>query len=142
MRRAVRSDYATAPIRQLAGRIAGGSPTLHGRAVAIRNWLERTVQFQRDPAGLEWVMTPLAQLEILRDTATIRGDCDDVAVLGAALGMAIGLRAKFITIGARPQFVHVFTVLGDGHHWWELDITRPWQTIPAALTEQRLATEV
>ncbi len=139
MRRAVRQDYGSLPVRQLATAIVAGAGSQRQAEVAlIRRWLEGHTEFVRDPIGLEWVQTPLAQLEALGSLGTIRGDCDDVAVLGAALGMAVGLRARFITLGNAQQFVHVFTVLGDpsGRQWWELDITRPQQNIPANLTHQ------
>lgn len=147
MRQAVRGPhgYGALPVRQLAAAIVRGAGTNRQAEVAlIREWLQGFTQFVRDPIGLEWVMTPMAQLEALDQHGIIQGDCDDVAVLGAALGMAIGLRARFITIGNARQFVHVFAVLGDpsGRQWWELDITRPMQNIPTALTQQTLPIEV
>lgn len=145
MRRAVRQDYGTLPVRQLATTIVAGAGADRQAEVAlIRRWLEGHSEFVRDPIGLEWVQTPLAQLEALAILGVVQGDCDDVAVLGAALGMAVGLRARFITIGSARAFVHVFTVLGDptGRQWWELDITRPMQNIPAELMQQTLPIEV
>lgn len=63
------------------------------------------------------------------------GDCDDVAILGAALGMAVGLPASFVLVGfdRNEPFQHVYTELYTGLQGWaEMDVTAPAQ-MPAGL---------
>lgn len=104
-----------------------------GRAVdcqilAIRKWLDAHIRFIRDPAGLELLHRPDWQLLQIAKKAYISVDCDDVAVLAAALGKAIGIRARYVVIGfqgGRGPFAHVYTELyGTGGRWREIDITR------------------
>jgi transglutaminase-like putative cysteine protease len=57
-----------------------------------------------------------------------RGDCDDVAILGAALGKAAGFPARFVLLGfggPMAPYQHVFTEIGTRQGWMNLDVTRP-----------------
>jgi len=79
---------------------------------------------------VELVSSPLLQLERwIRDPARgLRGDCDDVATLGAALSLARGIPARYCAIitGAGPVPDHVYTdVLEPPGFWIDLDIMRP-----------------
>jgi hypothetical protein len=141
----VRHDLANPAVRRAAiGVVRGVGQDAETQAALIRRWLQSHVQFVRDPDGLEWLTAPADQLRELRANGRIYGDCDDVAVLGAALGLSVGMRARFVMLGPPEQFIHVFTVLGDprGAAWWELDTTRPMQTIPPALAANVLSIEV
>lgn len=104
----------------------GRSPDCQIRA--IREWLDDHLSFIRDPAGLELFHTPEWQLLQIAKKAYIAVDCDDVAILGAALGKCIGLRARFVIIGFQGlsgPFSHIWAELfGSGGQWRELDITR------------------
>lgn len=113
---------AVAIVRDCGGRNADC------QARAIRQYLDDHLSFIRDPAGLELFHTPEWQLLQIAKKAYIAVDCDDVAILGAALGKAIGLRARFVVIGfqgLRGPFSHIWAeLLGDRGQWRELDITR------------------
>ena len=95
----------------------------------LRLWLERHIEFLRDPHGTELLQTPTRLLVLLGTQGYAAADCDDVAMLGAALGLSIGLRARFQLIGQGQQYEHVWTELSDPlrDDWQELDITRPYQ---------------
>lgn len=107
-------------------------------AQAIRAWLQRHFRFVRDPLGVELIRTPEYQLRQWMTAGFITGDCDDVAVLGAALGKAVGIGARFVAVGFQPRgpLVHVFTILtgrrdggiGSLGPGVDLDVTRPAQT--------------
>jgi hypothetical protein len=96
---------------------------------SLRAWLARVWRFRRDPWGVEWVTAPLRQLAYIRASGTMRGDCDDAAVLGAALGMALGFAARFVLLGFEPSpkvWAHVYTeLLVPGLGWQDVDVTRP-----------------
>ncbi len=121
---------------RLATDIVAGIPwaNVEGRAGAIRGWLEQVFTFQPDPYGVETVRTVSEMLSDLSTRGTVTGDCDDAAVLAAALGKAVGMRARFVVMGFDGRwapFAHVFAQLGGfsgpGPAWAEMDITRPAQ---------------
>lgn len=133
MARLVR-DSLTDPLTLYAARaIVRGVPESAAleRAHEIRQYLGSRVAFALDPVNLELVWRPRAMLEDIAARGFAEGDCDDVAVLGAALGEAIGLPARFVVYGfASPfaPFTHVFTELLAGPAGWvDLDTTRPQQ---------------
>ena len=71
-----------------------------GKAEAVREWLAEHLQFLPDPRGVELLQTPRYQVDRIRRLGFSTGDCDDAAILGAALGKAVGLRARFRAGGA------------------------------------------
>lgn len=134
MRRAVRKGLRDPLTVATAGRIVAGSPSAADRAARIRGFLERRFSFVPDPTGVELLKTPNHMLERIQSHGFATGDCDDAAILGAALGKAVGLRARFRLLGFAPRGParHVFTELETERGWLELDTTRPAQ-IPADL---------
>lgn len=146
MKRLVREGKINPSVRNLALSIVRGVPGRNGlaQAVAIRNWLASNVEFTRDPSGAELLYTPARLVSIL----TTRGpplyiDCDDVAVLAAALGASIGLKGRFQLVGflsPRAPIQHVWTELqspsGD-RRWVQMDVTRSSQSLPLNRAIQR-----
>lgn len=109
----------------------------YAQAVAIREWLRRYFRFVDDPAGLELQRDPENLLNEYAATNRIIGDCDEAAVLGAALGKAIGLGACFTVLAFSPSdggdgsFSHVFaTLLTDDGRAVNLDVTKPAGSVP------------
>lgn len=97
-------------------------------ALAVRYFLAQNFRFVPDPIGVELVRTPEYMIRQYHTFGYISGDCDDVAVLGAALGKAVGVPAKFVAIGFRTfgSLVHVFTLLlPSGSPIVSLDVTKP-----------------
>lgn len=110
-------------------------------AYAIREYVAGAVHFQRDPLGVENITPPEVHMQKLRGRfgAYVLGDCDDAATLSAALGMAVGLPARFVVLafpmpGDAPgvrytqdtaPYQHVYTELLAGGAWREMDTTRP-----------------
>lgn len=97
-------------------------------AAAIGTWLRRHTHFVRDPDGLELLRTPRAMLAEIDRRGVAVGDCDDVAMLGAAIGKSVGFRAKFVAESYLPPpaqpFQHVYTVLSTPGGWRALDVQR------------------
>lgn len=82
---------------------------------AIYNVLASHVRFVRDPAGVELLRHPVVMLREMRKArdATAAGDCDDRALLGAALLAHRGYAPVWIVAGATPperggRYTHVF----------------------------------
>jgi len=118
----------------------------HGRngitqAYGIRQWLTERVSFIRDPDQLELLQSPVEVLTQIVQVGQMAMDCDDVAMLGAALGRAVGLRARFVVTafqGPQKPFAHVWTELSDNRQqeWVELDITRTAQALNIPVTRR------
>lgn len=128
MRKIARQGVQDRQLVNLASRITEGRQgSAASTALALRGWLNSRVSFQRDPYGIETVREVSEMLADLAERGAVYGDCDDVAVLGAALGVASGLAARYVAVAFRADgpFRHVWTDVGDGLRWWQLDVTRP-----------------
>lgn len=115
---------------ELASRIIQRAPTYTDRILALRGWLLRRVYFQPDPPEVtERIKTVREMITEAVTGRAVYGDCDDVAVLAAALGRVVGVPARFVVVRFRQAgpFLHVFTELFDGSRWIEMDVTRPFQ---------------
>lgn len=99
----------------------------------IAAWLREHTAFVADPEGpsdsIELLRDPVLQLRRIAQTYTAEGDCDDAAMLAAALGCAAGFPVRFRVVGFTPDprgpVVHVFTELYHAPAWRPLDVTRP-----------------
>ncbi len=134
MRRIVRQSLSeTLPVETAALIITPYCTTCSAEvALAIRGFLATYFIFVPDPVGQELLRTPTYLLEQINGVGHASGDCDDVAILGASLGMAVGLPARFVVLGFDPHapFSHVFTELYTSQGWQELDTTAPEQFPP------------
>lgn len=131
MRQLVNAATGDPVVRAVASRIAiaHGSKYGYPQARGIRDYIDTRCVFLRDPRDRELLHTPRLLLEMIARDGYAACDCDDVATLGAALGKAVGLRARFVVVGFhRPDapFRHVWTELSDPsrERWVELDVTR------------------
>src|SRR5690242_19255940 len=88
MRRLARA--AANAVTPIAQSIVGSAGTSTERWQRLRDWLAAHVRFLDDPVGIELVRTPLEQLRRIKLDGVMRGDCDDVATLSAALAKALG----------------------------------------------------
>lgn len=137
-------------VRTTAARIVasaqGRDGTSQGRL--LRTWLSEHVAFLRDPDGVELLHTPLRLLTMIGAGGTVHVDCDDAAILGAALGKAVGLLSRFVVVGFRSPkapFQHVWAEVSNpvgSPRWVELDITRSAQRIVPGLISRRLIVRV
>lgn len=136
MKQLARAGAPRPSVRELAVSLVTGTRTdAEQQAGLIRAWLERHVSFLRDPLGTEALHSPELMLEQVNQRGRTDVDCDDVAILAAALGLSIGLPARFVLLGKeRRAFEHVFTELQDPRtgEWFELDTTRPDQGVDVA----------
>ena len=137
MRRLVNESLPEPSVRLQAARIVQGLTVSDpaGQLYALRGWLGRVWRFRRDPHGVELVHRPERLLDQFSSWGYVLGDCDDAAVLGAALGKALGFTSRFVVLGffgPRMPFSHVYTEVRGPRGWVDLDVTRPpgWQ-LPA-----------
>lgn len=115
-------------IRAASAIIGGILRNRRAHAGAIRGWIEAKVRFQPDPYGMELLREVPEMLEDIARWGAAQVDCDDAAILSAALGKAVGLRPRFVVLGFEGPggpYRHVYTELFDGVGWTEIDVTRP-----------------
>jgi transglutaminase-like putative cysteine protease len=72
---------------------------------------------------------PAAAIRQIQQTGFFAGDCDDIALVAAALGLAVGLEARYVLIALRPSdpWHHILTELRGGSRepWIAIDPSRP-----------------
>lgn len=96
-------------------------------AAAIFNFVRANVRYVKDIDGIETLHTPPALLELRA------GDCDDQAILTAALWLSIGIKAAFCALDQGKGFCHVWPVALIAKKAYHCDPTegRPFgQTVP------------
>lgn len=88
-----------------------------GRSIqALYSWVKQNIRYVKDPVDVETVQDPEATIKIRA------GDCDDQAVLMAALAMSIGAAARFVVIGQhRDAFEHVYPEINIYGRWIPAD---------------------
>lgn len=140
--RALAHAGATNPlVRRVAAQVVQEVPGRDGEGQIglIRDWLADNIRFLRDPSGNELLHSPFEMLKLLLTKGPpLTIDCDDAAILAAAVGKAVGLKARFVLVGflsPRSPFRHVWTELsppsGPGRgQWKEMDVTRSDQSLP------------
>lgn len=147
MKSLARSGASSPVVRGIAARLVQQvepNGILHARL--IRGWLEDHIIFLRDLSTAEALYHPAELvLAILKD-GQVQCDCEDVAMLAAALGLSIGLRARYVVLAFRPggPFQHVYTDLSDasGRMWIDCDITRPSQLFDSVQPTRIVAVEI
>lgn len=138
MRSMVVREFMLPVVRLTATNIVAGLGGKDGvaQATEIREWLNQYTEFLRDPDGAEMVHSPSWQIQQVQNNGRVYIDCDDVAVVSAALGKSIGLRARFVVVGfdaPYAPFRHVWTELSPVAPmpvWVDMDTTRPAQGLP------------
>lgn len=145
MRALVNDRCAHPRIRALALRIIGKASSPALQIDRIRVWLRTHVRFVPDPDVTELLHDPVLLAEWIERDGSVGVDCDDVAMLGAVLGKAVGIPARFVIVGfyqPNAPFGHVWTELFDGQTWRELDTTRTNQGIEDGRISRRLMIDV
>jgi hypothetical protein len=118
VRFALRDSTAPAIRRAAADAIAGAASREPGdQAAAIHHWIRAHVRFVPDsklaarfsdsPEEAEVLVPPVDVLDMRRP----EGDCDDFSMLAAAMLLAAGIPAAFVTVAAdehSPDYSHVY----------------------------------
>src|SRR4051812_8180403 len=91
MRSMVYREFMSPVVRLLATDIVRGIGGKDGveQAHTIRDFLEQHTEFLRDPDGVEMIHGPVWQIQQILRRGVVQVDCDDVAMLAAALGKAV-----------------------------------------------------
>ena len=129
MAQLARDGSHTYAIRSLATKITHHVPgkDTRGELAAIYQWVRDNIRYRYDPRGLEWIQAPD------RTVQEKAGDCDDLAILIAALVQAIGHRTRYRTVGKTDKRQsHVHAQAWDGSAWVDMDpVLEPRQATTA-----------
>lgn len=147
MRVLVRESYCLPAVRQLAASIAGMTSHAVGGAQidAVCRYVGDVVLFVRDPVGVEWIYHPASMLAAVAREGYVHGDCDDIAVLTATMGMAVGYPARFVAVAfaSDAPMSHVWAELLDSATGWTVcDPSRELQPLGALTIARRIVMEV
>lgn len=89
---------------------------------ALLEWVQERWHYVRDPTSVELVQTPALMLREIRLRGEVQGDCDDAAVLFAALAESAGYPTRFVVQGpAGDLFRHVVIEVQAGGRWLAVD---------------------
>ncbi len=89
---------------------------------ALLEWVQEHWHYVRDPTSVELVQTPALMLREIRLRGEVQGDCDDAAVLFAALAESAGYPTRFVVQGpAGDLFRHVVIEVQAGGRWLAVD---------------------
>lgn len=92
------------------------------QAASLTAWVQRKMQFIRDPVGVEALHDPVAVAIAIERGQRPHGDCDDFSMYLAALMKSVGIQAAFRAAGYNGSPLrHVYVV---GPKGMELDATR------------------
>lgn len=96
-----------------------------GEVAALFDWVRSHFRYTLDPVDVELVQAPRYMLETIRREGIVHGDCDDAALLFAALAETAGYQTRFVVQGPDAgDFSHVLIeVLIDGA-WVPVDASQ------------------
>jgi hypothetical protein len=87
-------------------------------AGALYRWMTRNINYVRDPWNIERIQSPDVTL---RQKA---GDCDDHAILSAALLQSLGIQTGFRIVSRTGRnYDHIYTVFRSPDGWKSFDTT-------------------
>jgi len=120
MVRIARKARATLPVRTLAQQLVHGCAENDRRceAATLQAWVRDNIRYVRDIRDVETVQFPEQTLQLKS------GDCDDKALLLAALLESIGFQTRFCAVGVGGgDYSHVLTqVLIPGAGWMSAEV--------------------
>lgn len=100
----------------------------NGQIRTIAHWLDAHFRYLSDPIGVELLRDPNGAIAEIKQRGYTQGDCDEAAMLAAALGMANGIPARFRALAfytPNAPYSHVVCDLLSGRRWIPIDITKP-----------------
>jgi transglutaminase-like putative cysteine protease len=94
-------------------------PTAEQTLAAIFDLCKRAYEFAPDPPEAELVRNHVAQVRQMLAGKTVRGDCDDLAVVIAAMLIALDFPYAFVTVSRDSgPYEHILTVAGTKERGW------------------------
>lgn len=138
----VMASYTNPVLVDVAVAIAATAPEKNPPAIvrALMAWIRTHLHFVEDPIGEQLLKTPLELLAVIQRDGVVGCDCVDNAMLAAALAMAVGLTANFVSEGwtstLHADLTHVYAIVNASGVWYALDEQRPANATPVPPVEQ------
>lgn len=109
MKEAARRCAASPIVREFAISILNQYKTKSNdyvdEALAIGDYVKKTVRYVRDPDGIELLTDPLTMIDKMQK-GIARGDCDDMSLLIATLLLAVGHSPSYRAIRYDSNYGH------------------------------------
>lgn len=124
MRKLVREGKKDGAVRRQALRLTQHLPQKDrmGEVRALFEFVKNNIRYVRDVHGVETLHTANQVL------SQRNGDCDDKAILLAAMLESIGYPTRFLAMGSSPgKFEHVIVEVRPYGNWIPLETTNPVQ---------------
>jgi hypothetical protein len=87
-------------------------------ARAIGEFVKKHIRYVKDPVGTESLQAPDMMIRMMKDVGYAMGDCDDMALLTAALLMSVGIRPRFRAVRYKEgqgNFNHIYVVVYENN---------------------------
>ncbi len=135
MMRLVVDGEAWPELRPIALQIVEPCESRNFRCMAdeLARWVGSHMKFINDAWRREQLQTVPYLLRVIEKNGYSYGDCDDYAILIAALAKSLGFPVKIrvIRYALQPGFSHVIPVVYVRDHGWiEYDMTAPLGEVP------------
>lgn len=100
----------------------------------VKDYVSNLVKYQPDPQRAELFTSPHKMMELIYQ-GTAMGDCDDFAILCAAIYRALGYNARIVLLDQTGQGFnhaanHVYSE--SANLWYYVDATRSLKVAPAS----------
>jgi hypothetical protein len=85
---------------------------------AIGEFVKKHIRYVKDPVGTESLQAPDMMIRMMQDVGYSMGDCDDMALLTAALLMSVGIRPRFRAVRYKEgegNFNHIYVVVYENN---------------------------
>lgn len=122
-------------IRDTALRLVGALPqkAYLSEVKVIHRYVRDEIRYVKDIEGVETLATPIETIRMGQ------GDCDDKALLAAALLISIGHPVRFVAVGRQPgEFEHVLIETLIANKWIPVETTEnvPVGWYPPSMTQR------
>jgi hypothetical protein len=87
-------------------------------ARAIGQFVQKHIRYVKDPVGTESLQAPDMMIRMMKDAGYAMGDCDDMALLIAALLMSVGIKPVFRAVKYSensPSYNHIYVIVYENN---------------------------
>lgn len=105
---------------------------LDGMLRIIGSFVRDRMMYVPDPAGTEYVISPLVLLRRIAETGRAAGDCDDHVLLFNAMALSVGfdVRVAGVHLNSRERWDHVISQVWLNNRWHDIDLCLKTGAIP------------
>lgn len=100
-----------------------GNNDKKGQVAVLAQHVKDKLTYVSDPAGSEYVVSPLRLIAQIKETGSAYGDCDDHALLLNSLLSSVGIQTRFlgVKLNGSTKYNHVICSAMTGTEWQDID---------------------